>query len=253
MNEHLADGSAVAFDLKEAGSKLRGATIVFVVIALAAIGAAAYFATNMRRSSEETIAIAVGAMAFLFTFIAITLVVVDLRMPLRNVPTPPEETLKHFFKAIALGRLGYAWAALCPTAREQTVETPVLGPIPVSYHSFTLRRTEDVKSYTQTFARPGDGHMRTMQIKRAVLISEEGDVAVVEVTAYFQAWPQWAQIVSIVAFVLSRALGGILFLALYLALRKTHEVTFRKTMIRGNNGVWYVYSGDLLEGAGQNS
>jgi hypothetical protein len=92
-----------------------------------------------------------------------------------------------------------------------------------------------------------------MQIKRAVLVREDGDVAVVEVTAFFQAWPQWAQFVSIIAFVIIRLLGAILFVVLFFALRKTYEVTFNKTLIRGSNGVWYVYSGDLLEGAQQES
>jgi len=44
-----------------------------------------------------------------------------------------------------------------------------------------------------------------------------------------------------------RVIGAILFLVLYLALRKRHEVTFRKTLLRGKNGLWYVYTGDLFE------
>ena len=95
--------------------------------------------------------------------------------------------------------------------------------------------------------------MRTMQIKRVTLLNEDGDVAVVEVTALFQAWPQWAQIISVIAFVIMRALGAILFLILFFTLRKTHETIFRKTLIRGRNGIWYVYSADLLEGASLSS
>lgn len=91
--------------------------------------------------------------------------------------------------------------------------------------------------------------MRTIQIKRTTLLSEEGDVAIVEVHAVFQSWPQWAQILCVIAFVIIRLLGLVLFLVLFYTLRKTHEATFRKTLIRGNNGVWYVYSGNLLEQA----
>jgi hypothetical protein len=251
LNEHLDDAGAVAFDRKEAGGKLRTVTILFVVFAVAFIGAAAYFATNIRRSNDEVAAIAIGVLAFVFALLAVVLVVADVQMPPRDEPRPPEETLKHFFKAISLGRFGYAWAALCPTAREQKVETPILGQIPVGSGPFALRRTEDLKQYTQAFARPGSGQMRTMQIKRAVLIREDGDVATVEVTALFQSWPQWAQFVSIMAFVFIRLLGAVLFLILFFALRKTYEITYRKTLIRGSNGAWYVYSGDLLEGAAQ--
>jgi hypothetical protein len=111
-----------------------------------------------------------------------------------------------------------------------------------------LRSPKDLKDYTQTFARPGNSQMRTMQIKRASLLREDGDVATVEVEATFTSWPQWAQIVSIVAFVLVRALGALLYLILFLSLRKTHNVIFQKALIRGSNGVWYVYSGDFLEG-----
>lgn len=253
LNEHLADRDAVDIDRKEVGGKLRTPTIVFVGLAVVFIGIAVFAATNMRRRSEEGLVVAAGILAVVFTLLAITLVVVDVRMLPRDKPAPPEATLKYFFKAIALGRFGYAWATLCPTAREQRVDVPALGPIPITPGSFELRRTEDLKLYTQAFARPGNGQMRTMQVKRTTLISEDGDVAVVEVTAMFQSWPQWAQILSVVAFVVIRLLGIILFLVLFFTLRKTHEVVFRKTLIRGSNGVWYVYSGDLLEGAPQES
>jgi hypothetical protein len=253
LNEHLSDASAVAFDRQEAGGKLRTVTVVFIVIALATIGLTAYAAMNIRRSSDEPMVYGVSALAFIFTILAVILVVVDVRMPPRDQPVAPEETLKHFFRAMTLGRFGYAWAALCPTAREQKVETPVLGQIPVEFGSFALRNTTDLKQYTQTFARPGGGQMRTMQIKHAALVREEGDVATVEVTALFQSWPQWAQIASVIALVIIRIVGIILFLVMFFALRKTYQVTFTKTLIRGKNGVWYVYSGDLLEGAGQNS
>jgi hypothetical protein len=89
--------------------------------------------------------------------------------------------------------------------------------------------------------------MRTMQIKRTTLLREDGDVAIVEVDAVFQSWPQWAQILCVIAFVIIRLLGLVLFLVLYFSLRKTHAVVIRKTLIRGSNGVWYVYSGNLLE------
>ena len=249
LNEHLADAGAVAHDRREAGGRLRGATIGFVVFsALAVVSTIFMLSTNPTRDWDAT-GIAVGAFAAFLVLITVILVVADVRILPRDKPASPEETLKCFFRAIAMARLGYAWATLCPTAREQSVETPPLGPVAVTPGTFTLQRPEDLKNYTQTFARPGNGQMRTMQIKNAVLLSEEGDVAVVEVTAVFQSWPQWAQLIAVVGFVIIRLLGAILFLILFLTLRKTHEVIFRKTLIRGSNGVWYVYSGDLLEGS----
>lgn len=249
LNEHLADANAVAQDRKEAGAKIRGVTIGFVIFTVISVASAAFVFTSHPSQRWDPAEIGLASITGVFTLITVLLLVVDLRFLARDKPASPEVTLKHFFKAITMGRLGYAWATLCPTAREQTIKPPLLGPIPVGHGSFALRHTSDLKHYTQTFARPGNGQMRTMQIKRAALLEEDGDVAVVEVTALFQAWPQWAQIISVIAFVIARGIGALLFLVLFYSLRKTHEVVFRKTLIRGSNGIWYVYSADLLEGA----
>ncbi len=249
LNEHLEDANAVAQDRKEAGGRLRRPTILFLIFTVIALAGTAFVFSNNPSPRWEPMEIAFAAIAGFFTLITVLLLVVDLRFLPRDKPASPEETLKNFFKAITMGRLGYAWATLCPTAREQSVEPPVLGPIPIGHGSFILRHTNDLKDYTQTFLRPGSGQMRTMQIKRATMLNEDGDVAVVEVTAFFQAWPQWAQILSVIAFVIARALGALLFLVLFFSLRKTHTVVFRKTLIRASNGIWYVYSADLLEGA----
>lgn len=250
LNEHLADANAVALDRQEIGGKLRRPTIVFVVLTVL-MGLVALVTIGSRETSfgMDPIVFASALLAGFLLFITIILVAVDLQFASRDVPTSPENTTKYFFKAIAMARFGYAWATLCPTAREQSVETPSLGPIPVGEGTFTLRRPNDLKDYTATFARPGNGQMRTMQIKRAELVNEDGDVATVEVTAVFQSWPQWAQLISVVAFVVIRLIGIILFLILFFSLRKNHEVTFRKTLIRGSNGIWYVYSPDVLEGS----
>ena len=247
LNEHLADPQAVALDRQEAGGRVRRPTIVFIVLTMmAAMGTTALITANdSRRWMPEEIVLA--TLAALFGLISAILVFADLRFLPRDKPGSPEETLKYFFRAIAMARLGYAWAALCPTARAQLVEPPYLGPVPVGQGSFTLRSKSDLKDYTQTFARPGNGQMRTMQIKRTTLVREDGDVAIVEVHAVFQSWPQWAQILCVIAFVVIRLLGLVLFLILFYSLRKTHDAVFCKTLIRGNNGVWYVYSGNLLE------
>jgi hypothetical protein len=254
LNEHLADAEAVARDRKEVGGKLRGVTIGFIVFTiLMGVGAIGLLDARPGRIETDPIVMASVILAGFFTFMTILLVIMDLTFPSRDISTSPENTTKYFFKAIAMNRLGYAWATLCPTAREQTVETPAIGAIPVQPGTFTLLRTAELKDYTQAFARPGNGQMRTMQIKRSVLVREEGDVATVEVALAFQSWPQWAQLISVVALVLFRLVGSIVFVILFFALRKTHEVVFQKTLIRGSNGVWYVYSGDLLEGTSESA
>lgn len=247
LNEHIQDADAMANDRREAGGRFRRPTIGFMIFCVFVVGGTAFVLNSNQSRNWDNVGTALVGFAAFFVVITAILVGVDLAFLPREKPASPEDTLKHFFKAISMARLGYAWSALCPTAREQSVEAPVLGPIPVGPGTFMLRRTSDLKDYTQTFARPGNGQMRTMQIKRLTLVAEAGDVAVVEVTAMFQAWPQWAQMIAVVCFVIIRALGAVVFLVLYFALRKNHEVVFRKTLIRGSNGLWYVYSADLLE------
>lgn len=247
LNEHLADSNAVAHDRKEAGGRLRGATIGFIVasgLLLVATAVLMIRSKSIRWQPEEVVT---SILAGFISFLTLILVAVDLQLALRDKPGTPEKTLKDFYRSVALGRLGYAWAILSPTAREQTIGPPVLGDLPITDGTFVLRSTRDLKEFTQTFVRPGNGQMRTMSIKHVTLLQEDGDVAIVEVTAQFQAWPQWAQIISVVAFVIARLVGALLYLILYFALRKTHDVTFRKTLIRGSNGVWYIYSPDWLD------
>lgn len=247
LNEHLADSNAVAHDRKEAGGRLRGVTIGFIIASILLLITAVVVAESNNSSRWEPEEFTTAILAGFISFMTLILVAVDLQLAPRDKPTAPEKTLKQFYRAVTLGRLGYAWAILSPTAREQTIAPPYLGDIPVADGSFVLRSTRDFKDFTGNFVRPGNGQMRTMAIKQVTLLEENSDVATCEVTAQFQAWPQWAQIVSVIAFVISRLIGALLYLALYFSLRKTHNVTFRKTLIRGNNGVWYIYAPDWFE------
>ena len=86
-----------------------------------------------------------------------------------------------------------------------------------------------------------------MFLKGVTLREVRGDVAEVEVDAGFQTFPRWANIVAILTFVLIRILGVIVALALYFGLRKRARVTFRKRMIRGTDGLWYVLDPRLFE------
>src|SRR5262249_30289591 len=119
----------------------------------------------------------------------------DLSLVERGKPSSPEAALKSFFKAIAMGRNGHAWAALCPTAREQTVGAPSLGPVVVGSGDFSMDNESGMKAYAATFARPGQSQMRTMAVKRVTLRSVDDDVAEVDVVLAFQSWPQWVSIV----------------------------------------------------------
>jgi hypothetical protein len=172
----------------------------------------------------------------------------DLSLVERGKPSSPDAALKSFLKSMPMNRFGYAWAALCPTAREQKVSSPALGPVVTGDGEFSLDDPTGMKAYAATFARAGQSQMRTMAVKRVKLRSIDGDVAKVDAVLAFQSWPQWVSIVMGVSFVIFRPL--ILVAAVfYFVLRKRHEASVTKTMLRGQNGAWYVYDADILEGA----
>ncbi|MDI1451558.1 hypothetical protein [Polyangium sp. 6x1] len=245
LNQHIDDASAVAVDRKESGGRLRVVTMVFAGIAVVSL-VLMVLATQTIPSRDPAFVLAI-IFPIVFAILAVALVAVDLTIVSRGKPAGPDATLRSFLRAMAMGRQGYAWACLCPTARAQTVSPPRLGEIPIGPGAFSLATPASLKDWSSTFIRLGHGQVRTVQVKRASIAREDGDVAVVEVHAIFQAWPQWANIVSVIAFVLNRILGSILYLVLFLALRKRHEVTFRKTLLRGKDRLWYVYSGEFFE------
>ncbi len=105
--------------------------------------------------------------------------------------------------------------------------------------------------------------MRGMQLKDPTVISEDGDVAVVQATMHFQSWPQWANILlgmggvfaarvgqkemaPLALIGIAAAVAGLIGL---LALRKKHQVIVKRTLLRGRNGAWYLLDADVLEGA----
>lgn len=241
LDDHLADPERVREDLAAAGPRVRVVTIVISVLATASL-----LATVVGKSSNAIFAIGVGA-SVIFGILAVILLVLDLSLVPYGQTSTPEAALKSFFKSMGAGRFGYAWARLCPTAREQRVETPQLG-IDTTPGEFTLTTPEDVKSYLGGFARPGGNQVRTMSVKRITVASVQDDVAVVEAELSFQSWPRWVSIVMAIGFVVFRPtiLVGII---LYFILRKQHKARISKTLLRGRDGAWYVYDADLLEGA----
>jgi hypothetical protein len=226
-----------------AGSRFRVATIVLVTLGLGCFALLVYAA--VARETEELLLLATIAF-ILMGAIATVLFVQDVGLVARDRPGEPDTTLKSYLKAMAF-RPGHAWATLCPTAREQTVEAPSLGEVQTGHGAFSLSQPGGLKAYAGTFARPGGGTMHQMAIKRVSLEESDGEVAVVEVHAIFQSWPLWINIVIGVSAVVFR-LALIVAAILYFVMRKREERTFRKTLLRANDGVWYVYDADLLEG-----
>ena len=241
LEEHLADRGEVENDRTAAGRRFRVLTMVLGALFL---GSLALAGAGLGDTRSPMLPIGIGLGAFMGIMAAI-LLVMDLSLVDRAAPSSPDATLKSYLKAIPMARYGYAWATLSPTARDQEVRAPELSPVITGGGDFSLRDVSGMKDYAGSFARPGQGQMRSMAVKRVTLGSVDGDVAEVSAVLAFQSWPQWVNAVIIASFVLFRPLV-ILGAIFYFATRKRREVSVTATMLRGSNGAWYLYDADLL-------
>jgi hypothetical protein len=259
LDEHLSRPENVARDRKAAGGKLR--TVTLVLLGLGVLGIV--FGALAPGDSRKVGAIIGFAFGGILLVIGIIAALVDLTLQDRGSPGTPLGTLKSHVKSIALGRYGYTWATLSPTARAQSVNAPDLGPVAGGLGSFSMDTEAGFKAYAMTFARPAGGQMRGMQLKDPTVVSEDGDVAVVQATMHFQSWPQWANIMLGMGGVFAARVGqkqmaplaligiaaAVVGLIGLLALRKKHQVAVKRTLLRGRNGAWYLLDADVLEGA----
>lgn len=246
LDEHLGDPDRVREDLAQAGGRLRTVSVVVAGLAAIAVGLAVYASKARPEALPAALII-----TFLFTIFALALVGIDLSMARRGEPSAPDVALRSYLRALAIGRFGYAWAALAPTARERRVSAPSLGDVATASGEHDLSQPEGLGAYARTFARASGGHMRSMALSRVATVRVSEDEAVVEATLVFQSWPRWVSILMGLGFVLFRLLGPVILVAViaFLIKRKRHERTIAKTLLRGRDGGWYVADADILEGA----
>jgi hypothetical protein len=239
---HTQNANAMERDREAAGPRVRIATMVFGGLFVLALIASVLGSLN-----DEKFLLVVGLVfAGLFALFAIILLVLDLSLVVRGSPSTPEVALKSYLRAITTGRNGYAWAALAPTARRQIVAVPSLGPIPVGFGELSMQDMVGAKAYFASFARPGNGQIRQMAIKRITLAHDGGDVAKLDVELTFHSYPQWVSIVVAIGFVLFRPLV-LVGLIVLLAMRKRCSVAVQKTLLRAPTGAWYIHDANLLE------
>jgi hypothetical protein len=259
LEEHLSKPANVAADLKAAGGRLRTVSGVLIALGLGGLLIAAALSSDSRKAGP-ILAVTFGAILLLLGLVGATF---DLQMVSRKAPAPPAATLKSHLRAFALGRYGYAWACLCPTARARSVTAPSLGPVASGIGTFSMENEAGLRAYASTFARPGGGNVRSFQVKNLTVASQDEGVAVVEAQLLFQSWPRWTTVLLWMGGAMGWRAGnatgapigllGLLaaavgFIAM-LALRKHHRVSVQRTLILGKNGVWYVFDPDILEGS----
>ncbi len=238
---HCRDPAARAADVALEGARFSRATVVSAAIggvALAAVVVAALVGVSV---ATILAGIVVGLALLLMVIFGVT----DLRVGPRAAATTPEAALTRWFHAARAGKTGYATAALVPTARGQAAGAPAAGPKDTEGEPVRLSDPDGMKRYLQSFARPGGGFVRWFQSKKIRVIHQEGDVAVVSADLVLTKWPQWANVTTVVLFVVIRLVGIIVGLALFYGLRKTGKLTVEKTLLRGEDGLWYLLDADL--------
>jgi hypothetical protein len=83
-------------------------------------------------------------------------------------------------------------------------------------------------------------------VKNLVEWPIQGDVTRVSADLQFQSWPRWVSLLMSMGFIACQLLGILGVIILY-SIRKTHKVRVTKTLIRAQNGVWYVYDANVFE------
>lgn len=241
LNEHVSNPGRVERDLHASMSRLYRSRlsfgVPFFVLSLVLCVAGA--------GDPMSLLFPVGLILALVSWIISLLAIWHLSLVKRDTPAAPEATLKSFLKSFSMGRYGYAWATLCPTAREQTARVPSLGSVNTDDGAFPMAHEAGLAAYAQHFARPGGEKTHQMAVKRVVHVADDGDVATVKVDAEFQSWPSWVNIAAALGFF--SGLGAIPVLILFVLIRERHKASFTKTLLRAQNGVWYVYDANLIE------
>lgn len=243
LDEHLSQPERAQADLAASGRRLRAVSIFFCALTSVSFAAA----IHARLASHPSWPLAVMATVFT-TILAVALVLFDVSIAPRGQPTAPDVALRSYFRALATARAGYAWAALAPRARAQTVRVPALGDVAVTAGEHAMSSPASIAEHLRCFARSRGWHSRNVLVRHVGVADVAGDVARVEAVLVFQSWPRWIGWLTLVLALPVRHVVWIGIL-LYLVMRKQFEVRVTKTLIRGRNGAWYVLDADILEGA----
>lgn len=215
--------------------------------------AGAVLSQGSAADSDGFIMMILGGIFFLvFGLVVLSLYLIGRSIGDMSGASDPGFALWRHLKAMPGGRVGTVIASLAPGARSQSVRPPVLDPVVVGPGEFTWQPKSRGKDFLKTFARQGHGQVRFMKMKKAdfsaMVSPDNANVATAEVKVEFISWPRWAQVLTIVLLVVARIVGIIVGVILWFTKRQVRSLVLTKTMIRGSNGLWYVFSPDIVEG-----
>lgn len=261
LKEHLRDPEKAQGDLDQSGPRFRQMTLGLIGGGVLSGLIVKLVGDGLILRSDQMQAASMLLFAFVLVITGMYFLIADLRFARREKLTSPVATLRNYLDSIRTNRPGRGWSLLCPTAREQTVAAPNLGPIPIPADSHDLFSPDAFAQYATMFVyRPRSlfdetKATRSFRVTECNLMRDDGDVAKVEATVKFRWLPLWVEVAPALGFVamttLQQSLWFIICLVIYglawFFVGKTHAATFCKTLIRGSNGLWYIHSGDLLQ------
>ncbi len=242
LDAFLADPVNVAAETQLRGSRFRRVTFVMAALAFALLAGGG---VGLAVTDGHWAAITLLVVGGVFALIAVVSVILDLTVPARDRPGTPESCLKGYITGLRFGRSGYVVTCLAPTARMHVVPAPNLMPMVTGTGASTLDTAASMKAYAKTFATQGHGQMRLFTAKKYTVISNDGTFAQVEAQMQMYSWPAWVTYVSIAVMAAIRFLGIIVYAALYYSMRKGGARVVRKWAIRGSDGVFYLFDGDI--------
>ncbi|MFO0678377.1 MAG: hypothetical protein U0169_17705 [Polyangiaceae bacterium] len=246
LDAYLADPSNVASERELGKIKSKAALVVLGVVgALFLVGGVIVGATG--DSSAVAAAAILGVVGVLFVVIVAVALVRLGKLQSPESRATPVTAVQSYYRAISLRASGAAVTMLAPRARQTVVSAPVIPPVVTGPGSFTLGSDAQMTAYAQTVATLGHGQVRRMRLKSATLIEEHGGIAKVACEVEILSWPRWANIVSVVAFVVIRVVGIVAYLVLWFALKKQVRLTVTKSLVRAASGSWYLASGSVIE------
>ncbi len=245
LDLHLSSAEGPAEDARLAGPRFRRSTRICAALGVLGVFVLVSSALVHAGTPQLTLLISGSVLLVLGLIGGLVLGAQDRSLPTPAETTDPAKALRVWLMAMRLGRAGRLRAMLSPTAREADTDVPDLSPVITAGGTYAMATLPGILAWCRSFAAAGMGQVRWTTVRRITMVQRQDDVAVLTAEVAFQSWPQWANVLSLVLFVLVRVVGIIVAVVLYFSLRRRQTVTITKTLIRGRDERWYLLDPDF--------